>query len=87
MVNLMNLFRLKHSITSFPKLSKKQALNFPRLILLSILAFVSSTPISFNIKAKSELETPRLTNSDFSNRFALSFQFTIIKNFTLATIR
>src|SRR5690554_7760854 len=51
---------------------------------LSILALVSSTPISFNIKAKSELETPRLTNSDFNNRFALLFQFAITKNFTFA---
>ena len=65
---------------------KKHALNVPRLILLSILDFVSCTPIWVNISAKSEFEIPLLTNSDFSKRFTLLFQSDINNVFAKMTI-
>ncbi|QOJ25548.1 MAG: hypothetical protein HRU79_02355 [Ignavibacteria bacterium] len=65
---------------------KKQALKLPRLILLSILALVSWTPISFKRTAKSALDTPRLTSSDLRSRLTLSFQLTIIDKFVFAIL-
>jgi len=60
---------LLHPIT-FKHCRKKEALNLPRLILLSILDLVSDKPSAFNRLANSVFVTPLLISSDFKILFA-----------------